>query len=209
VTDPAGVILMVAGSVVNVLIVGAGVRANIAAIDAACQSPAHRTEETVDMKQSTAWNRTSWVVGLLVILVLSQFRLSAAAEDIPDISPAAEAPQAAAIALPVARGDIAFTSTRHGNAEIYVMKADGSGQTRLTNTPAEEFHPAWSPNGQRIAFASNRDGNDEVYVMKADGSSPTRLTNNPANDYLPDWSPDGQKIAFVSNRDGNFAVLMR
>lgn len=68
------------------------------------------------------------------------------------------------------------------------MNVDGSQQTRLTNNPAEEYYPAWSPNGQRIAFASDRDGNFEIYVMKANGSSPTRLTNNPAYDADPDWA---------------------
>jgi len=40
---------------------------------------------------------------------------------------------------------IAFASARDGNWEIYVMNADGSGQTRLTNNPAEDAMPAWSP----------------------------------------------------------------
>ena len=42
-------------------------------------------------------------------------------------------------------GRIAFTSNRDGNGEIYVMNADGSGQTRLTNNPAEDMCPAWQP----------------------------------------------------------------
>ena len=40
---------------------------------------------------------------------------------------------------------LAFSSTRDGNAEIYVMNADGSGQTRLTNAPAADSDPSWSP----------------------------------------------------------------
>jgi hypothetical protein len=42
-------------------------------------------------------------------------------------------------------GRIAFTSNRDGNEEIYVMNADGSGQTRLTNNPADDMCPAWQP----------------------------------------------------------------
>ncbi len=72
-------------------------------------------------------------------------------------------------------GYIAFTSDRDGNNEIYVMKADGSEQTRLTNNPASDLYPAWSPDGTRIAFVSDRDGNYEIYVMKADGNVQTRL----------------------------------
>jgi Tol biopolymer transport system component len=102
----------------------------------------------------------------------------------------------------IANGKIAFTSTRDGNNEIYVMHADGSGPTRLTNNPANDSEPAWSPSGTKIAFKSDRDGNAEIYVMNADGSGQANLTNNPSSDYEPDWSPSG-KIAFVSSRDGN------
>jgi CBS domain-containing protein len=97
---------------------------------------------------------------------------------------------------------IAFTSYRDGNDEIYVMNADGSGQTRLTNNTTEDKYPAWSPDGTKIVFTSARDEPDfpgclytpavcnyEIYVMNADGSGQTNLTNNPAYDSSPDWQP--------------------
>jgi Tol biopolymer transport system component len=46
---------------------------------------------------------------------------------------------------PILESKIAFTSGRDGNAEIYVMNADGTNQTRLTINPANDFDPAWSP----------------------------------------------------------------
>src|SRR5256885_16405756 len=73
---------------------------------------------------------------------------------------------------------IAFTSTRDGNPEIYVMNADGSAQTRLTNNPGADANPSWSPDGQRIALETTRDGASEIYVMNADGSQLTNVTNN-------------------------------
>ena len=119
---------------------------------------------------------------------------------------------------------IAFTSDRDGNTEIYVMNADGSGQTRLADSDEGGWSrsPAWSPDGKRIAFASDRDGGSEIYVMDSDGSNQTRhcllparwrngnlrhergrggpdaLTANPRIDFDPTWSCDGRWIAFVS-----------
>ena len=88
-----------------------------------------------------------------------------------------------------AASKIAFSSDRDGNNEIYVMNADGSGQTNLTNNPANDGSPAWSLDGSRIAFASGRGGNLEICVMSVDGSGLTNLTNNPAYDVYPVWSP--------------------
>lgn len=91
---------------------------------------------------------------------------------------------------------IVFYSDRDGASEIYVMNADGPGQTRLTNNPSQDLLPALSPDGAKIAFVSNRDGTDlwdpsahEIYVMNADGSNQTRLTNNTWADSSPTWSP--------------------
>ena len=86
-------------------------------------------------------------------------------------------------------GKIAFMSDRDGNQEIYVMNADGSNQTRLTNNPGWDESPCFSPDGTKIAFESLRDGDPEIYVMNADGSNQTRITNNPAYDGHPSWGP--------------------
>ncbi len=101
---------------------------------------------------------------------------------------------------------IAFVSNRDGNAEIYVMDADGSNVTRLTNNLGFDGAPTWSPDGTRIAFASSRHENSDIYIMNADGSDVTRLTTDPANDGGPSWSPDGSMIAFDSNRSGSSQV---
>jgi TolB protein len=99
-------------------------------------------------------------------------------------------------------GKIAFTSTRDGNAEIYVMNADGSNQTRLTNNAASDSQPSFCADGSKIAFTSTRDGKAEIYVMNSDGSGQTRLTTSYTGYTVdltsdPAFSPDGTKIVFA------------
>lgn len=107
---------------------------------------------------------------------------------------------------------IVFDSNRGGNSisEIYVMNADGSGQTKITSSQANDYVPCFSWDGTKIVFISYRDGNpyQEIYIMNADGSAQTRLTNNLANDVSPCFSPDGTKIAFGSNRDGKLEIYI-
>ena len=86
---------------------------------------------------------------------------------------------------------IAFVRFFGGAGEIFVMNADGSGQTDLTNSPANDGDPSWSPDGTKIAFTTDRGpvGDNEIYVMNADGTGQTDLTNTPANESDPDWQP--------------------
>ena len=104
---------------------------------------------------------------------------------------------------------LAFVSDRTGNPEIYSMNADGTGQTKLTNNPAFDESPAWSPDGTKIAFMSDRTGTYDIYIytMSPDGKNlTTRLTTNAADDFTPSWSPDGTQIVFSSFRDGNSEI---
>jgi len=86
------------------------------------------------------------------------------------------------------------------DSDIYVRRTDGSGLTRLTNTPdTDESTPDWSPDGTKIAFTgADISGNNDIYVMNTDGSGRTNLTNSSTGKvYNPAWSPDSKKIAFL------------
>jgi hypothetical protein len=116
-------------------------------------------------------------------------------------------------------GRSVYADDRTGDFEIYVANADGSGEWRLTDHPADDWEAAWSPDGTRIVFSSDRDAiaedNYQLYVMNADGSNLTRLTQEERNDVHPSWSPDGSRIAFhswcslaVINADGSSWTLL-
>jgi Tol biopolymer transport system component len=87
--------------------------------------------------------------------------------------------------------------------DLLTMKADGSHEQNLTNSPGiDDIDPNWAPNGRRIAFSNDRNGDFEVYTMRPNGSGERQLTlNDGPIDEGPNWSPDGRMITFDSDRD--------
>jgi TolB protein len=88
--------------------------------------------------------------------------------------------------------------TDDGGLEIFTVPASGGDFTRLTNDPAKDFMPAWSPDGESIAFVSDREGPLHIYLMDPDGGNQRRLTDNDLLEAAPAWSPDGTQIAFFA-----------
>src|SRR5438132_10230986 len=87
---------------------------------------------------------------------------------------------------------IAYDTAGSSNSDIWLMNADGTGQTALVTGPASDHSPNWSPDGTKIAFTSDW----RVAVVPAAGGTPTLVTTRGGR---PDWSPDGTKIAFEAN----------
>ena len=102
---------------------------------------------------------------------------------------------------------VAAAGGNPANFEVFVVNADGTGLTNLTNNPgsatvgSSDSQPSWSPDGTKIAFQSNRLGNPDIWVMNADGSGARPLTaDSYAEESVPEYSPDGQRIVFQSDR---------
>lgn len=103
-------------------------------------------------------------------------------------------------------GTISFTSDRTGNLDIYIIDTNGENLINLTEHPADDYSPTWSPDGRLMAYVSERDGNPEIYVMDLNTKEQRRLTEHKATDIDPAWSPDGRTIAFASNQARDHAA---
>jgi len=105
---------------------------------------------------------------------------------------------------------IAFSSEYGGSDfHIWVMNADGSGQTQLTfGSSVDDTDPSWSTDGTRIAFESDRDGDIEIWVISVDGSGARNLTNNPSDEVDPSWMNGAERIVFGSYRSGNGEIYI-
>jgi TolB protein len=105
-------------------------------------------------------------------------------------------------------GSVAFTLRANGHSDIYGLSIGQSQPVRLTNHPADDRDPAWSPDGRRLAFASRREGNWDLYVLNLPDGRLQRLTDDVAFDAGPSWSPDGQWLVYESYRQGNLDLYL-
>ena len=100
---------------------------------------------------------------------------------------------------------IAYTGfDADGDADVHVVRADGTGHVNLTNTPFDsEYGAEWSPDGSSFAYFSQT-GEQGIYLMDADGTDEVIIAST-FRDAPPTWSPTGDWVAY-SGDDGTVSV---
>jgi Tol biopolymer transport system component len=97
-------------------------------------------------------------------------------------------------------------------AEIYIMRADGSDQKRLTTVPGYDGGPFFTPDGSRIIWRRFDEQGllADVWTMKLDGSEPKQLTDFGSMSWAPYMHPSGAYVIFSSNKLGfeNFELFI-
>jgi Tol biopolymer transport system component len=151
---------------------------------------------------------------------LSDYQIFTARPDGSDLRVLAPSPGNYTAEATVSKdGWIVFTSTRDGDLDLYKMKLDGSGLTRLTSEPGYDGGAFFSADGKRIVYRASRPapgkemddyramlarklvrpGKLEIMIMDADGSNVRQVTKLGAGSFAPFFFPDGKRIIFSSN----------
>jgi DNA-binding SARP family transcriptional activator len=92
--------------------------------------------------------------------------------------------------------------------EILIAFADGSAVENVTRHPADDYHLAWSGDGELLGFTSTRDDNAELYAYSVHERRLWRLTRDPAQDDWARFAPSGRLVSFESTRGGESGVYV-
>jgi Tol biopolymer transport system component/imidazolonepropionase-like amidohydrolase len=87
--------------------------------------------------------------------------------------------------------------------DIYTLPITGGTARRITQGPAYDSQPVYSPDSNRIAFVSDRDGADNLWIANADGTGAKQLTREREAELAsPTWTPDGEYVVISRQAQG-------
>jgi len=117
----------------------------------------------------------------------------------------------------LAEHDVVYTSADgKSDADLWLVKSDGTDAVRLTDDPGVEFMASWSPDGDRVAYVAGatQGGPSDLFVRDLDDGRPQQVTSTPDRcESAPTWTPDGAELVYVSGdceggAEGIFAIRL-
>lgn len=106
------------------------------------------------------------------------------------------------------RGSLAYVAREQAQTDIWAVGVGSRTPIRLTNDPADDRDPAWSPDGRKLAYASRRSGNWDIYVYDLVTGGTTQMTVDLGYQGAPQWSPDGLWLVYESYQGNNLDVYV-
>ncbi|HVD62323.1 MAG TPA: BamA/TamA family outer membrane protein [Gemmatimonadaceae bacterium] len=113
---------------------------------------------------------------------------------------------------------IAFSGTRGGITDIFIVDRDGKNLRALTNDLYGDLQPSWSPDGKKIAFATDRGpptnfsnlqiAKWQIGLLDVQTGTVDVLPNQAGLNLNPVWAPDGGSVAYISDRTGIANVFL-
>ena len=102
---------------------------------------------------------------------------------------------------------LVFERELRGNMDVYSIPAIGGAEKRLTDDPAEDALPRFSPDGMSVIFSSKRTGEWQIFQIPVTGGPAKRLRANAYREWQADLSPSGG-LVFISNAGGGDALFV-
>ena len=107
---------------------------------------------------------------------------------------------ASILARPLPEQRIAFVSILEVIRNIWTMRLDGSDKQHITDDPADDRTPVWSPSGDEIAFVSDRiNSKYQIMLSSWDGRHNRIVTSSDRTKDSPSFSADGREVVFINS----------
>jgi dipeptidyl aminopeptidase/acylaminoacyl peptidase len=144
-------------------------------------------------------SRKSLLVFFVIVMVAATVRAGVLTVDAfigmvrctdPQVSP-----DGTTVAFVVSTPDV---EKNRNETDIWLVPLGGGEPKRLTAGEGADYHPRWSPDGERIVFVSTRGGSSQVWSISVSGGEAVQITDISTGAHDPIWSPDGKRIAFYS-----------
>ncbi|RXK82159.1 Tol-Pal system beta propeller repeat protein TolB [Chlorobaculum sp. 24CR] len=101
------------------------------------------------------------------------------------------------------------TLSYQGDQDLYLIRADGTVERRLTKGGGIDVSPSFSPDGSKMAFVSTRQGGPQIFIQDMNSGQARRLTYSGTYNTQPSWSPSGDKILYSSmQKSGEINIFM-